>query len=325
MSDGTLAEPVWDNAPGQIPRHPLRAVLAAPGRAVAPIEACRQCGAAVGEKVFALCCASCAQPLTLDSDLTEPARPDALALFALDEAGARTALRAWIAHRRLAPKSFKAAAAVRSLDGVYLPFWAFSASTRTNYVGRRGVHKSRSVYRTHTNSEGQSEGSWETERYTDWDHTAGQVVRYFDGVRVPACTPLPDKVPDWPLAALAPYAQGATEGRRIIAYDLEPGQGFVQATYLMGEQIERDVRADIGGDEQRIKEVATDYADESCTLLLLPAWLVTYAHATRTFSALVNGSTGEVAGDRPYSRTKISVLIGAIVLVAAVVILLLRP
>lgn len=320
-----MAGPIWDNAPGEIARHRLPDVLAAPGRQVVPVAACAHCGAPVGEKAFALCCASCAQPLVLDSDLTEPARPDALVPFAVPEDAARAAFRAWIDHRRLAPRSFKAGSAVRALDAVYLPFWAFSASTSTTYFGRRGVHKTRSVFRTRTNSEGQSEGYWDTEHYTDWDEVAGQISRSFDGIRVPACSPLPEKVPDWPLDALVPYAQGATAGRRIIAYDLEPGQGFTRARYRMADEIERDVRADIGGDEQRIKQVDTDYADESCTLLLLPAWLVTYAHGSRTWSALVNGATGEVAGNRPYSSAKISVLIGVSALaVLAVILLLLR-
>lgn len=310
--------------PGVIPRHPLREVIAAPGRAVVPIAQCPQCAKPLGTTGFALRCGSCAEPLTLDSDLTEPARPDALLPFALDEDAARAAFRGWIDHRRLAPKSFKAGSHVRSLDGVYLPFWTFSASTRSTYLGRRGTFKTRSNFRSRTNSEGQTEGYWEEERYTDWDNVAGQVARYFEGVGVFGCSPLPAKIPAWPLGALVPYTQGATAGRRIIAYDLEPGQGFVKATYLMGEQIERDVRADIGGDDQHIKQVTTEYADESVTLLLLPAWLVTYTHGKRTWSVLVNGSTGEAAGERPFSGVKISILVGVLALTLITLILLAR-
>ncbi|MBR7839336.1 hypothetical protein KDL01_39110 [Actinospica durhamensis] len=172
--------------------------------------------------------------------------------------------------------------------------------------------------------------------------------RVFDGVVVPACSPLPDKLPRWPLAGLCPppwaeasavagsrdvqdapqyvpqdsRAAVSAPAPRVIAYDVDPGSAFSQATARMSTQIEEDVRLDIGGSAQQVNDLSTTYEDESCTLLLLPAWLVSYQHGTRGWSALVNGATGEVVGHRPYSSTKISLLVAALVLAAAVVTLL---
>jgi hypothetical protein len=103
----------------------------------------------------------------------------------------------------------------------------------------------------------------------------------------------------WPLNRMVPYVQGGSGGKRVIAYDVEPEFGFERAKAVMSMQIENDVRADIGGSEQRINGFTISYGDPVFSLLLLPAWLVTYVYKGRTRSGLANGATGEVAGERP--------------------------
>jgi hypothetical protein len=47
-----------------------------------------------------------------------------------------------------------------------------------------------------------------------------------------------------------------------------------------------------------------------------------YLHAGNTFNVLVNGRTGEVAGERPYSALKIVLAIAlAVIVIAAVIVL----
>lgn len=273
--------------------------------------------------MFALCCRSCGALLVRDSDLTEPARPDGVLPFAVEEDAAGAAFQRWIVHRWFAPRTLKGGAQVRSVDGVFLPFWAFSAETSTLYIGERGHTASRQVPRTRTDANGNTETYFETESYIVWHPASGRVRRYFDGLVLSACSPLSEKVPQWPLERLVPYERGAAAGKRIIAYDIDPVDGFQQATELMRRQIERDVRDDIGGAQQRVHDMDTAFAQEGCVLFLLPAWLVSYTHGGRAWSALVNGASGEVVGDRPYSGAKISVLIGVVALIAAIVTLLL--
>jgi hypothetical protein len=80
------------------------------------------------------------------------------------------------------------------------------------------------------------------------------------------------------------------------------------------------------GNHQRVHDATTTYNDAAYTLLLLPAWLVSYVHDGKPWSVLVNGTSGEVVGERPYSGAKISLLVGvsALVVAAIVAFLLLR-
>jgi hypothetical protein len=66
------------------------------------------------------------------------------------------------------------------------------------------------------------------------------------------------------------------------------------------------VRRDIGGDEQRVNSVDTKYSDETFKHILLPIWMAAYKYNNKTYRFVVNGQTGKVQGERPYSAWKIA-------------------
>jgi hypothetical protein len=322
MAGGFRAAQSGDEVPGTVAHHPLSAVAGAPGQRVAAITVCRTCDTAVDKKVFSLNCRTCGELLVRYSDLAERAQPDGLLPFEIDENIARAAFATWVSSRRFAPRTLKTVRQPGSVDGVFLPFWIFSSNTTSRYTGERGETRHRQVRRSRTNSDGETEWYWDTERYTEWYGAAGEVSRRFDGLVVPACSPLAKKIPDWPMDRAVPFTAEAADGKRVIAYDVEPEEGFERAGELMVSRIEDDVRADIGGDDQRVDDVRTTYVDPSYTLAVLPAWLVSYSHDKRTWSALVNGTTGEVVGERPYSPAKILLLAAVLALAVAVVVAL---
>lgn len=293
-----------------IARHPMAGVVDAPGRRVALIAGCGACGARIRKRDLALRCRACGGFLAQDSDLVERARPDGLLPFAIDEDTARAAFATWISSRQLAQRTLPAAdRRLHALDGVFIPLWSFSTNTVTDYTGKRGRQETRLV-------------SGRRQSETVWRKTAGRVGRYFDAVMLPGCSPLPGQLPPWPLNGLVPYAQGGSQGRRIIAYDVEPEHGFEQAKTLMSRQIKQDVRGGIGGSYQKVDTLTTWYEDPAYSLLLLPVWLATYVHGDRTWSVLINGTNGRVVGDRPYSVAKISALIGLMIAIAATAMVL---
>ena len=82
--------------------------------------------------------------------------------------------------------------------------------------------------------------------------------------------------------------------------------------------IAMDVRRDIGGDAQQIGSVNTDFAAETFKQVLLPIWLAAYKYDGKSYRFVVNGQSGRVHGDRPYSAWKIAlaVILGLIILAA---------
>ncbi len=55
---------------------------------------------------------------------------------------------------------------------------------------------------------------------------------------------------------------------------------------------------------------------------LLPVWVANYRYHEKLFQILINGRTGKVSGERPYSFWKIFSLVAAIVLVVGFIITL---
>ncbi len=151
-----------------------------------------------------------------------------------------------------------------------------------------------------------------------WQPASGRVKRFFDDVLVLASTSLPKRYTDalepWDLAALEPYAPEYLAGFRAEAYAVSLQDGFVQARDHMDRVIERDVRFDIGGDRQRIHGIETQLGNLTFKHILLPVWLAAYRYRGKSYRFVVNGTTGRVQGERPYSAIKITiaVVLGAI-------------
>ena len=87
----------------------------------------------------------------------------------------------------------------------------------------------------------------------------------------------------------------------------------------MDRVIERDVRFDIGGDRQRIHGIETQLGNLTFKHILLPVWLAAYKYRGKTYRLVVNGRTGRVQGERPYSAIKITIAV-IIGLIAAALI-----
>ena len=90
----------------------------------------------------------------------------------------------------------------------------------------------------------------------------------------------------------------------------------------MSAVIANDIRSDIGGDSQRIDNVDTDWRDETFKHVLLPIWMAAYKYNNKSYRFMVNGQTGEVQGERPYSWWKIGfAVLGVAVLVLGAIYL----
>ena len=75
----------------------------------------------------------------------------------------------------------------------------------------------------------------------------------------------------------------------------------------------------VPGDTHRNLSVSTSYSDRTFKHVLLPIWLVAYTYGSRSFQVLVNGYTGVIAGQRPYSWIKITLFVIAVLAGLAIV------
>lgn len=136
--------------------------------------------------------------------------------------------------------------------------------------------------------------------------------------------PLPelDKLAPWPLLDSAPYQPQFLSGHFALRYDVEPENGFEEAKNRMAPVIADDCKYDIGGDTQRLNSVDTQHNNVTFKLMLLPVWVATYVYAGKNWQILVNGVTGEIHGQRPWSKVKIAIAAVLALIVIAVIVYL---
>ncbi|KJZ19692.1 TFIIB-type zinc finger domain-containing protein [Loktanella sp. S4079] len=285
------------------------------------VTSCPNCGAQTefDSDIHAAECPFCATPVVTDTGTHRHIKPRGLLPFALDEGNARSALTDWLGSLWFAPNGLtEYARKGRKMNGIYVPYWTFDADTKSSYHGQRGTHyyETRTVIR---------DGERKTVRVrkTRWRPVSGRVARFFDDVLVLASRSLPKKYTDglepWDLSALEPYKPEYLAGFRAEGYQVELADGFTEARGYMDRMIRRDVKYDIGGDEQRISTVSTTVSDVTFKHILLPVWLAAYKYRGKTYRFVVNGRTGRVQGERPYSAWKIAfaVLLGLILALIA--------
>lgn len=287
------------------------------------VTTCPNCGAATefDPDVHAAECPFCATPVVTGTGTGthRHIKPRGLLPFAMNEGGARTALTGWLGSLWFAPSGLMDYARKgRKMNGIYVPYWTFDADTKSQYRGQRGTH----YYETKTIMRDGKRQQVRV-RKTRWRPASGRVGRFFDDVLVLASKSLPKKYTDglepWDLSALEPYKPDYLAGFRAEGYQVELVDGFSEARDFMDRMILRDVKYDIGGDDQRVSDVDTDVDAVTFKHILLPVWVAAYKYRGRTFRFVVNGRTGRVQGERPYSAWKITfaVLVGLIIALIA--------
>ncbi len=281
------------------------------------VSSCPNCGAQVefDESVHSKECPFCATPVVTDTGMHRHIKPRGLLPFALEERAAHGAMNDWLGSLWFAPNGLQDYARKgRKMSGIYVPYWTFDADTKSSYRGERGTI----YYVTRTRVR---DGKTETyqEQRIRWSPKSGRVARFFDDVLVLASKSLPKKYTDalepWDLSALEPYQPEFLAGFRAEGYAVELPDGFIEAHAHMTRVIERDVKFDIGGDRQRIHGIDTDINAITFKHILLPVWLAAYKYRGKTYRFVVNGVSGKVQGERPWSAWKIAfaVLLGLIV------------
>ena len=98
--------------------------------------------------------------------------------------------------------------------------------------------------------------------------------------------------------------------------------GFTQADDVMKSRIAADIRAHIGGDLQKIHAMDVNHADTTYKHILMPVWLGAFRYGGKSHNLCVNGQTGEVQGQRPYSWIKVAAAILAAAAIGALIIYL---
>jgi Zn finger protein HypA/HybF involved in hydrogenase expression len=274
-------------------------------------QSCRAISVFEPEKISKRCdfCGSTA--LVPHEQVKDAFRPESLLPLAISEPRARDSIRAWFGRQWLAPNGFAGKALTDTVRGIYLPYWTFDA-----YADARWTAESGTYYYTRVNNK--------QVRQVRWTPASGELSHTFDDDLVCASlgvhAHLLRAVEPFPTASLVPYDAGYLSGWMVERYQID----LITAAARSREQMEAALRQmcarQVPGDTHRNLVVQASYTRQTFKHVLAPVWLVSYVYRGRAFQVIVNGVTGAVAGERPWSWIKIALLVLLAVIVFLIVV-----
>lgn len=263
-------------------------------------------------------CPYCATDLAR-TDIHEA--PDRLAVdgvlpFAITDTVAEEKLKEWVSKRWFAPNEYKKYSTSGSFQSVYAAYFTYDAEVTTQYDGARGTTRTRTVG---------SGKNRRTETYTTWRNVSGTVFDQFDDITVLANTGFNQtfvhKLEPWPTQSLQPYNSDYIAGHLCRTYDVDAKECFGEAHRRIKIGVEQSIRRNIGGDQQRIHRMNMRMANLTYKHVLLPIWLLTVLYDGQAMQVFMNGTTGEIHGERPWSKVKIAAAVLAVVLIIVIIVL----
>ncbi len=283
---------------------------------------CNACGASFKfeASVHAGECPFCGTDIVTSPQKIKPIPPKSLLPFIITDAQAKHKFKHWLDGLWFAPNEVKKYARKETkLLGIYLPYWTYDSQTESKYLGDRGdtyyVNQ-----RVNYVQNGRRVSSVRRVPKIRWRSVRGRVARFFDDVLIGASLSLPrqilDRLEPWDLENLVPYDEKYISGFQSELYQVELDEGFDRAKQIMDGIIHRDIAFDIGGDHQRIHQVTTGHSNTTYKHCSLPIWSAAFLYRNKSYRFVINGRTGQVQGERPYSYWKIAfaVLLGLILI-----------
>ena len=281
---------------------------------------CSECGASfhLAANTHADVCEFCGSGIVAQTEKHRQLEPQGVLPFDVTQEAADAAFRDWLKRLWFAPGKLKShASGKRKLTGIYQPYWTFDSSSEAVYQGERGTYYQVSErVLVYVNGRPQTRTRMVTK--VRWKRVSGKVRRVFDDVLVLASHSLPEKITrklrSWNLNALKRYQTAYLSGFKSEMYQGGPEDGFAEAQQIMEVTLRNDIVHDIGGDLQRITHMRSWHDNIRFKHILLPIWAAAYKFRGKSYRFIVNGQTGEVQGERPYSIWKIMLAVMSVIL-----------
>jgi len=283
---------------------------------------CKNCGANqhIEENYKSLSCIYCGSPLIIEDAYKEEwILPGAVLPFQIDQKKAFQIFKKWVDGLWFAPNNLKKAAIdPEKTRGLYAPYWTFDAQLYADYTGQRGEY----YYVTKTVGSGKNRRTVQ-ERRTRWYPASGSVSGFVDDTLIKASNQktgvIPQKIARWNLQLLKPFDSGYLSGFVTEKYTIPLMEGHNESNKVAESIADSWARRDIGGDTQQVSSINMKLSDETFKHILLPVYISTYKFKGKRYNFFVNGQSGVISGQRPYSFWKIFFFVLAIICVIVLI------
>jgi hypothetical protein len=250
-------------------------------------------------------------------------RPESLVPLEIGRDVVEAAFRKWIRSRWFRPNALARQKDFRAV-GVYVPAWTFDARAYSRWTAQAGTYYWDTEHVTVMVND-KLQRRTQRVRKVRWRPAAGERRDVFDDEQVLASkgvdSTLAGRLGRFDSAGLVPYRPEYLAGWRAEEYQVDLERGWQHAQQEIEARQRARCAGDVPGDTHRELRVQNRIDDVRWKHVLLPMWSLQYRFGGKPYTVLVNGQSGLVVGDAPYSWVKILLLIAAIGAVVLLIVL----
>lgn len=248
-------------------------------------------------------------------------QPNGILPFQVPKKEAIGKFKEWISKGWFHPSKLKKMANLEEINGIYIPFWTFDAKTDSQWSGEAG-HYYYETQMVRVNGQMQSKRIQKTR----WERRSGSLSHFFDDVLVPSSEGLDNPkfqriLTSYRLDEVINFDPRLILGWRAEVYNVEVDSGYDIADKIMDARIRGMCVSRVGGDTYRNLRVNTEKNAQTFKHIILPVWVAAYKFNKKSYQFVINGQTGRVGGEKPYSWIKITLFVLLIIGIIAVIAL----
>ncbi|WML29667.1 TFIIB-type zinc ribbon-containing protein [Neobacillus sp. OS1-32] len=261
---------------------------------------CENCGAILltTADTTATNCSFCGAGVVIADRLSGQLAPAKVIPFTISKEEAIDAFKKWCRKGLLTPRGFMNADRIKSITGMYVPFWLFDLNSKVQ------VSAECTKVRTYT----QGDYIYTETKYYD----AFRDIN-LDYVKIPVDASekmndeLMDRLEPYPYDQLKDFKTPYLAGFLAEKYNYSDDELLPRAKDKISSYIESYISSTFAGYHSVFyKNKQIDTKNVNSNYVLLPVWMVSYDynHSEHTFA--MNGQTGKVVGKPPISMGKVA-------------------
>ena len=261
---------------------------------------CKNCGAVLitDADTTATTCSFCGAPMILSDRLSGQMAPAKVIPFKISKEQAQEAFRKWCKNGLLTPKGFMSAERIKSITGMYVPFWLYDLN------GRGEAEANCTRVRTYESGD---------YIYTETKHYHVYRKVDLDFLKIPADAS--EKMNDELMDLLEPFDYGDLKDFRTpyLAGYIAEKYNYTDKDLLkrvknrVEHYVDEYIRSTIHGYTTiHFTREWIDIKQRNAVYTLLPVWMICYDYEKSEHIFAMNGQTGKVVGKPPISKGKVA-------------------
>ena len=261
---------------------------------------CSSCGAElIHDQTTAVAqCPYCGNNTVIPGTMAGTLKPDYVIPFKMSKTQAVDALKHYYKGKKFLPNAFAETNHVEEIQGVYVPFWLYSA--RADAQATFAAENIR---------------TWREDDYqiTETDHYAVERAGYMDFTRVPVdgSQKMPDahmdSIEPYDYSEITPFSVAYLPGYLTDRFDMDVAACQPRATERMKSTAQSELRNTVVEYDSVSSGVCTVDEDlKEVSYALLPVWMLHTKWNDQDFLFAMNGQTGKLIGDLPIDNGKVA-------------------